>query len=260
MNKPILIILTGLPASGKTTFAMKLALHLHQKYGDTATVIDSDRIREEIPALSKEFIPELEPAVRRMTLDRVESALGAGLSVIHDDLNYYRSMRFDLVTCARKLQTPHALIQLATDKEICLKYNKDRGFKVPDDVIIKDSTRFDPPGEDPWDTPIAVLKAPDISDSDIELISENLIKLIDEYKPWTPNEKNTHQLKRVEELDLLCRKVVSELFKNQRPKADGKEISRQRVILLREAEEKELDDDEANSFFKEKLTPLFISK
>ncbi|MFH1998607.1 MAG: AAA family ATPase [Planctomycetota bacterium] len=257
LKGPVLICLAGLPAAGKSFFAERLASCLYDEYGVKNMIVASDSVRSEIPALRNDFLPELETAVRKMTLDRVRSALAAGFTVIHDDLNYYRSMRFELVCLSREQMVPYVFIHISTPKETCLKQNEDRGFKIPNEVIQRDSARFDPPGEDPWDEPAAVVKAPDFDDPAVRDVAEIILDKARTFTPWTPPEPTHHESSLSEELDLLARRIVSDLYRMARPRVDSKEISARRHALVSTAVKLGKEYKEAENLFRDELGALF---
>lgn len=260
MKNPMLVILAGLPAAGKSSFAHHLGLLMDEAFEVRTMVIASDTVREEFPALREGFIPELEEKVRMLTLERVKAALRSGLSVIHDDLNYYRSMRFDLVGIARELEAPHALIHIATPMEVCLEWNAVRGRKVPDVVITKDAARFDTPGGDPWDEPLARVNVKEMDAGAWNALMDRLRDRIERFRPWTPREKKPHAPTRAEELDLLSRKVVGDFYRTGKARKDGKEISRIRQELVEQALADGASDGEAESLFRKRLGGFFSVK
>ncbi len=259
MSSPILIVLTGLPAAGKSFFATRLGLELFDRHGIQSMIIASDTVRSEIPALSRGFLPSLEAPVRQMTLERVESGLSQGLSVIHDDLNYYRSMRFELLDLARKLEVAHALIHVATPVKQCLAFNEKRGFKVPDEVIRKDHERFDPPGLDPWDQPMASIIPPGPSDWELSAIAVETVSRAADYVPPKPPSLAEHLPTREEAVDLLSRRVVGALYRAHPRRPDGKAVSRLRQELAARAILQGLSLTEAEALFRQDLGALFES-
>ncbi|GAH04672.1 unnamed protein product [marine sediment metagenome] len=106
VNKNFLICLTGLPASGKTTFASKLKEILEKKFTKlTVSIIDPDIIRHTMAP--NKFNYTLEPIVRERNLTEITKELSKGNIVISDDLNYYSSMRtkeYDFEERFKKIQ------------------------------------------------------------------------------------------------------------------------------------------------------------
>jgi len=256
--KPILVTLTGLPSSGKSTFAKKLALELDASHGQSVLVVSSDAVRAEFPVLSRRFIPELENAVRRLTLARVRDALHEGFPVILDDLNYYRSMRRQVFTIARDLRLPYFLVHLATPEKRCLELNAARGRKIPDSVIVTDSVRFDPPGEEVWDAAFLRLEAGGGMDAAVEQAAADMLKRAPEFVPPL-EDPGTGPLERTrkEELDLLSRDAVGRLCRRHGGAVDAKRLREERLRLAKEAAERGLSDEEAERHFHDGLGGLF---
>jgi tRNA uridine 5-carbamoylmethylation protein Kti12 len=257
-TKPILVALTGLPSSGKSTFAGKLALEMDKSHGFSVMVVSSDAVRAEFPVLSSRFLPELENAVRRLTLARVRDALREGFPVILDDLNYYRSMRRQAFAIARDLRLPYFLVHLATPEKRCLELNAARGRKIPDDVIVTDSVRFDPPGEEPWDEAFLSLSADDGMDAAVTTAAADMVRRAPEFVPPL-DDPGTGPLERTrkEELELLSRDVVGRLCRRHGGAGDAKRLREERLRLVDEAAARGLENSEAKKLFTDGLGGLF---
>ena len=169
MNK-FLLALCGLPASGKTT----LARAVRAKLGPRAKVqiVSTDEWRDQL--YYSEFSPEKEHKVREAALERVTKMLAQGFSVIHDDTNYYASMRHELRDAAKSQQYSFAIVFVSTPLETCLRWNRERNTALPEDVILKIDSNFDRPGDRyAWDMPIAVA---DLSEIDIDEAAMQVIR------------------------------------------------------------------------------------
>ncbi|MYA53755.1 MAG: ATP-binding protein [Dehalococcoidia bacterium] len=79
-NLPALVLLSGLPGTGKTTFAAKLAPRL------AALVLESDRVRRELFP-RRRYTRKESGQVFAVVRERAEAALGEGRSVIIDATN-----------------------------------------------------------------------------------------------------------------------------------------------------------------------------
>ncbi len=254
----ILVALTGLPASGKSTLAARLAKELDTRAGRVAMTISSDTVRDELPSFEHGFKPELENAVRRLTLARVREAIEEGFSAIHDDLNYYRSMRRQLFVLARDLRVPFFLLHLATPAKTCLQLNEARGRKIPDIVIITDDTRFDPPGEVAWDTPFECLEAMSITDDMVSAMVERMIsEAPKQIPPLEEMRTGTREKTRREELENLSRRVLGRLYKQHRSTKDPAALREKRIELVQEASDRALEDAPAEELFEQALSPFF---
>lgn len=254
---PFLIVLTGLPASGKSFFATSLTMKLAPRCSSFVIVIGSDDVRTQFPVLQKGFIPETEGIVRKLTLGHVENALQEGLGVICDDLNYYRSMRHEWFSLSLRLHVPFLLIHIATPLGRCLEWNVRRGRTVPDEVIKRVHDRFDPPGLDPWDRPFFTLQDPDSAALEIPAVVEKIITALRDYVPPAEPSRAPKERSRPEELDVLSRQAVGRFYQKGLKPSDPHALASFRKGLVKEALKKGLDDNEASAFYRENLSKFF---
>lgn len=155
---PYLLIMCGLPASGKTTASRKIACLLEDKYGIPTMVISSDDFRDMLSCSSKGFKPERETSVKILYDKAITTGLENGFLVISDDLNYYKSMRSDLRQIAKRADADYDIIFVDTPVEQAIKWNQERGSPIPDALIEEINQKLDPPkGDYRWDTPLAVV-------------------------------------------------------------------------------------------------------
>jgi selenocysteine-specific elongation factor len=155
---PYLLILCGLPASGKTTISKNVASLLEDKHGVSTMVISSDDFRGMLSYSSKGFKPERETSVKILYENAIATGLGNGFIVISDDLNYYKSMRSDLRQIAKRLGSDYDIVFVDTPVEQALKWNQERGSPIPSSLIEEISQKLDPPkGDYKWDTPLVVV-------------------------------------------------------------------------------------------------------
>lgn len=187
----VAIVLCGLPASGKSSLAARLA-PLLQGEGDAgkARIIDIDAIRlavyksmgkgpgdcestitttptARITVSSNKvtshgaaaFVPEHEAAVRQRKLDEIDHVLARGSSVIDDDMNYFRSMRKEVADIACNHRVHYAIIHVDTPIKHCLGWNAHRDQPVPDEIIKDVAGKFDKPGSRAysWDEPLVTV-------------------------------------------------------------------------------------------------------
>lgn len=151
-------MLIGLPGSGKSTFAEKLAKN------EDAIIISTDKIREEL--FGDEAIQENERydgnTVFCIAHDRVKIAMLEGKNVIFDATNVKRKDRkyfLDLLRpekCLALQKTNyhyrfHAIL-IATSYEKCLENNLNRRRVVPEEVIKRMMCNFEVPMKfEGWD-------------------------------------------------------------------------------------------------------------
>jgi predicted kinase len=109
--KPALIIVSGLPGTGKSYFSRKLEERL------PSVVVESDALRKRlfpIPAYSAEESHRLFAACHRL----IEDLLGGGISVILDATNLVEHHREPLYRIAQRLQAKLILVQVEAPREL----------------------------------------------------------------------------------------------------------------------------------------------
>ena len=148
---PTVYMLIGLPGSGKSTVAEKLAK------GEDAVIVSTDKIREEL--FGDEAIQSNEKYngndVFCIAYDKIKLAMLEGRNVIFDATNVKRKNRkyfLDLLRPEKFLALQktnyryrfHAIL-IATPYEKCLKNNLNRRRVVPEEVIKRMMTNFEVP-------------------------------------------------------------------------------------------------------------------
>ena len=129
MEKPKFIMMCGLPASGKSTYAKELAL----KYN--AVILSSDKLRIEMyddvndQQHNEEIFKELHK--------RIKENLISGKNVIMDSTNINSKRRRAFLSELKNIPCVKECYIIATPYEECLKRNKERDRVVPEEVIKK---------------------------------------------------------------------------------------------------------------------------
>ncbi len=155
---PYLLILCGLPSSGKTTISKNVASLFEDKHGIPTMVISSDDFRDMLSYSSKGFKPERETLVKNFYERAIATGLENGFLVISDDLNYYKSMRSDLRQIAKRSDADYDIVFVDTPVEQAIKWNQERGSPIPSSLIEEINQKFDAPkGDYKWDTPLVVV-------------------------------------------------------------------------------------------------------
>lgn len=130
-------MLIGLPASGKSTRAKKLA----REYN--ATVFSSDALREEMfgDVNNQEHNQELFAELHK----RIKECLRSDKSAIMDSTGLSYKKRMSFLCELKNIPCEKICVLMATPYEECLKRNIERERKVPEYVIERMYRQFDPP-------------------------------------------------------------------------------------------------------------------
>ena len=234
--KNFLICLTGLPASGKSTFSKILKQKLSAFFKEyEINIIDPDLIRKSLT--NNEFDSTKEKIVKDKNLEKIYKALKKGEIVISDDLNYFTSMRHDLKNIAEFFNLPFFIVHIATSLETCLNWNKKRGGKIPDHLINKIHTRFDYFDKYQWDRPFYEFdpsKPNDIEKHATEFVS----KILSSISEPSMNDKNEFEQETnsnilIERLERITRRTVGNLIKNSKNDPLKEKILELRKIFVK---------------------------
>lgn len=127
MDKPIFVMMCGLPASGKSVAADYLSKEID------ATVFSSDNLRVELfgdvneQGRNGELFEELHK--------RIKDCLKSGKNAIYDATNISSKRRRAFVQELKNIKCEKHCVVMATPYEQCLENNKNRDRLVPYDVI-----------------------------------------------------------------------------------------------------------------------------
>lgn len=107
----LVIIVCGLPGSGKSFFAEKLAKALHAEYSN------SDIIRMQL-IKQRNYTFEEKEKVYKELLKTMENAINDNKSIVLDATFYRRSLRNRFITKAKELKTSIHFIEIQATSEI----------------------------------------------------------------------------------------------------------------------------------------------
>jgi len=217
INQNFLIILIGLPASGKSIFASKIKVIFQKRYSNfKVEIVDPDKIRNKMSPMGFNYRKEY--MVRKKNLKEVKLGLKKGLIVISDDLNYFSSMRHDLKKIAETLKKKYFIVHISTPIEQCIKWNNARGNPIPNHVIYNIKEKFDDFGGYSWDIPTKVYDLSQIMK--METLVDDLINSIEMYfnedkaEVEILKDENKLIIKYHQNLDSETRKIVGKLLRN----------------------------------------------
>ena len=144
--RQILILMCGVPASGKSTVANNLAQHFEEQ---KAVVVSMDAIREKWFGTRK--CQDRGDEVYAQSIDDVLSAFESCDIVIYDATNRTRKARRKLVETIQKYYDCLVYcVFMDTPLEIALERNanRDKSIQVPPTVIHRMFDTFEPPREE----------------------------------------------------------------------------------------------------------------
>ena len=228
-----LIVLMGLPSSGKSTLARLLAKALSEKVNIATIVIGTDDIRQMFPKQLETFDPNLEPFIKNLTLENIRYCLENNYLVINDDMNYYKSMRHELKQIAETQEAHFLLIQIQIPLETALKWNKKRGLPVPQDVIRRVHERFDEPGEYQWDQPLLTIQSAELPpEKALQLMIPRILSVIS--APFEPPQAPVPSQPGIaEKIDKVTREIVATFAQKNNDPLLMKQISKFRIEYLK---------------------------
>lgn len=128
-NQTIMLMMVGIPGSGKSYLSNKLSDAFQM------VVHSSDDLREElfgdVNINGKETNDELFEELHK----RIRADLRVGKSVIYDATNIYPMFRKDFLASLSNIECLKLSVYIMTPKYQCVKNNKRRNRKVPEDII-----------------------------------------------------------------------------------------------------------------------------
>jgi O-phosphoseryl-tRNA(Sec) kinase len=248
MNQFILA-LCGLPASGKSALADAIQEALNAE----VVIVRTDDWRDD--KYYTDWRPEREKPVRQKALERVRNLAAEGKSVIHDDTNYYTSMRHELFEVALENKCGFTIIHVSTPINTALKWNRAReDSPIPDSVIEDIFERFDDPGQRYlWDK--AELEV-DMETQDVSKVIPEILEILDNLEPaMTPSPKAVTSTE-FEKLDIQTRLTVSEFLREHPELRGNREVSVVRRSVLRKTSEWGVPLREVSEILIEELNKL----
>ncbi|MFW9958475.1 MAG: AAA family ATPase [Candidatus Odinarchaeota archaeon] len=244
-----LLALCGLPASGKSA----LADAIQKAMNFNVTVVRTDDWRGD--SYYTDWKPEKEAAVRQSALVRVERLIEQRMSVIHDDTNYYTSMRHDLFKVAVKNGCGFAVLHVSTPIDVALRWNRERvGTRVPDSVIERINERFDLPGRRYlWDDAIVEVN---MAAQDLEAIIPEIIENLEELEVASEAKSQLVIGTEFQQMDIETRRIVSEFLKEHLKLRGSRKVSEVRRNFLKEAIERGVPVKDVKNELLKKLNQL----
>lgn len=138
LKEPTLVLLCGLPGSGKSNYAKSIAGD-HPEY----VIHSSDALRKEM--FGDENCQDDGDKVFTELHRRIKEDLRNGKSVIYDACNVHSKRRMAFLRELKNINCSKECHIIATPYEICLRNNWMRERKIPDEVIYRMYTNWQTP-------------------------------------------------------------------------------------------------------------------
>ena len=141
-NKPLMIMLIGLPGSGKSTVAQSIFIERDEERLKP-TIHSSDSLRKELfgDEATQGDNNKLFSELHR----RIKQDLIAGKDVIYDATNIKKNFRMQFLSEIKNISCTPICLCMMTLYETCLKNNEKRERKVPEEVIKRMQLNWQPP-------------------------------------------------------------------------------------------------------------------
>ncbi|XP_049850707.1 protein KTI12 homolog [Schistocerca gregaria] len=152
-----LIMMCGIPSSGKTTRALELCEYL-QSQGRQFHLVNEELLFAVRTSAYKDETKE------KMTRGALKAEIKRNLTketvVIADSLNYIKGCRYELYLLAREAGTNHGVIYCDTSVQQAKKWNSSReGDKWEESQLNELANRFEMPNPSKrWDKPCVIIK------------------------------------------------------------------------------------------------------
>ena len=266
---PCLVLVSGIPAAGKTSFAssmkkslldmkqdMKCVFEASLGFCPVPVLVNFDEIENNLRKHNSESEPLVEPDLKRTgnnaslaywhlarlaALEEVDRNLygdSRNLIIVDDNL-YYRSMRYKFCQLARKHRVGMITIVVECEISIAISRNQMRNLesRVNTEVIERMSRLFENPEPGSWEEHFIYVDGKAISDNKFpwsEILHAWLHPRLPQFVPAEMEAERSLQRKQTErnfihQLDIGLRQVISSVAKSW--KEEKKTISLTNFVL-----------------------------
>ncbi len=175
--------------------------------------------------------------------------------MIHDDTNYYNSMRHELFKIALDNGCIFTVVHVSTPVDIALKWNNERAdTRIPDLVIERINERFDLPGRRYlWDDSLMEVN---MANNDIDAAVVEIVERVQDLEVAMEPEPSLVTITEFERLDVETRRVVSEFLKKHPHLRGKRKVSEIRRSVLKQATQRKTPLSNVYELLLERLETL----
>ena len=142
-EKPVMFMMVGIPASGKTLIAHNYIFVDDGEETIKPVVISSDDLRKEL--FGDENVQNKNDELFNELHKRIKNYLNNGVSVIYDATNINKKKRIAFLKELKNIDCYKVCICVMTPYDLCLKNNKERERSIPEEVIKRMYLNWCPP-------------------------------------------------------------------------------------------------------------------
>ncbi|KAG9394230.1 Chromatin associated protein KTI12 [Carpediemonas membranifera] len=146
-----LIVVTGLPCSGKTRFSEQLKEKLADKLGHDVILLNFETLGLETSVFD---VPREENNARQQLKATVDRYFNKDKTIIVDDLNYIKGVRYEYYCLARTMNTEYCVARVDVDINTARQWNQDSGHYTDASFMALCHRYEEALGTNPWEQPL----------------------------------------------------------------------------------------------------------
>ncbi|XP_070536015.1 protein KTI12 homolog [Ptychodera flava] len=219
-----LILMCGLPCSGKTRRADELKRHLESKYDKTVHIVSDHTIQVDRNTVYSDSRREKD--IRGTLKANVDRKLNKDDVLILDSLNYIKGYRYELYCVSKSSKTTHCVIHCEVSPERASDWNqqRDETEKYSQEIFDALVMRFEAPdSRNRWDSPLFTIQWDD------ELPCDAICDAVFHRKAPPANMSTQSQplssTNFLYELDRISQDVITVLLEAQKTSIPGDKIN-----------------------------------
>jgi protein KTI12 len=220
-----LIVICGLPCSGKSTVAAALSKSLEAALDPSVSIVVVDEPSLHLHDRNESY---KNAACEKRTRGQLKSAVERSLSkqpptyVILDSLNCIKGYRYELHCIAKSAGTRYCMVHLETPAERCRAMNQERELSATySEAVFEDlAGRFErPDAKNRWDSPLFTIKGVGALETDagIESCSLPVGPPLEEEQPLSTGEDEESE----HGIELMVRSIVAAMTGTAPSKSKG---------------------------------------
>ncbi|KAE9554831.1 hypothetical protein FO519_001946 [Halicephalobus sp. NKZ332] len=218
-----MVVITGLPSSGKSTIARRIADSIKEKHPETEVCVVTDEDFSETPIRSLYGNVLMEKQWRAKQKRTISQSLQKDI-VISDNMNYIKGYRYELYCLSKNSHKRSIVVFVAADVDTCkfLNSEKQESDRYTNEKIGELAQRYETPNpNDRWDSPLIKIeiskedKLPKTVEIDFDLILDYLFN--DE--KVKPNDstvpKAEHEADKLNRMQIITQEIIQTIIQKQ---------------------------------------------